>query len=87
MTTIWKYEIPIADEFNLHMPQYAEILSVQVQNGVPCLWAEVLPDQPVKAQLFYLYGTGHPIPSGRSQKFVGTFQTGPLVFHVFKGEI
>ena len=46
MRTIWKYELAMIGRQTVPMPADAEILSVQVQAGVPCLWALVKPDAP-----------------------------------------
>lgn len=38
---IWKYPVHLTGEFGAHMPQDAEILTVQVQHGQPQMWALV----------------------------------------------
>lgn len=87
MKTIYKYPIEITDEQTFPMPVGAKILTVQVQNGNPFIWAMVNPESPTEQVSIRIYGTGHPI-SGRSNlEYVGTFQSmygGHLVFHVFK---
>lgn len=40
MKTIWKFELPDAD-CKVKMPIGAEIVKVEAQNGVPCMWAIV----------------------------------------------
>jgi len=86
MLTIYKFPIPIADNFTLPLPSGAACLSVQVQHGQPCLWAlcEDPEAGPIKPRKFRLAGTGHPIAKGG--KFVGTFQLngGALVCHLFE---
>lgn len=85
MSTIWKWEFPITDEFALDMPLGARIVHVDVQRGTPCLWAIVVPDDPKVERRFRVYGTGHPI-TGSSQWHVGSFQMlgGHLVWHLFE---
>jgi hypothetical protein len=85
MKTIWKFEIPVEDNFVLQMPQGAEVLSVDVQGTTPCLWALVDPDAPKVDQHFQLRGTGHSCEGVNAEEFVGTFMVhgGNLVFHVF----
>ena len=44
MKRVYKYEIRVADFFALEMPVGAELLRVDAQGNVPCLWAIVDPD-------------------------------------------
>lgn len=83
--TIWKYSFDVADEFTIRMPAGALVLSVQVQNGQPCMWAQVHEGMALRTYHFRAFGTGHPIPDEPLQ-FMGTIQThgGMLVFHVFE---
>lgn len=84
MKAIWKYPLAVTDEQTVNMKQGAEILCVQVQDGVPCLWAVIDDVLPGRLRSFRLYGTGHPVDDlGR---YVGTFQLhgGSLVFHLFE---
>lgn len=83
--TIWKYQFAVEDEVVLRMPRGATVLSVQTQDGRPCLWALVDPQKPTVDRRFELYGTGHPV-QGLVGKHVGTFQMhgGALVFHMFE---
>lgn len=85
MKTIWKY-VTCWDAFALMMPRGAKVLSVQVQNGVPCIWALVDPVEPVEMRRFLLVGTGHEIECTDGLSFIGTFQMrdGELVFHLFE---
>jgi hypothetical protein len=85
--TIWKYELKIDDLQNVIMPIGAEILSVQMQNETPCLWALVNPDEKdTDARYIETFGTGHPVAydMGGTREFIGTYQTRGLVFHVFE---
>ena len=91
MLTVHKYPVT-PGEFTLRMPQQAQLLSVQIQNGKPVLWALVDPDSRKIDQQFVAVGTGMPIATpdrARDLTFVGTFQftegieTG-LVFHLFR---
>ena len=87
--TIWKFPVEITDEFELEMPSDAKILSVQMQNGSPQLWALVDPKSERVLRTFYIVETGNPICFAPSQsEFVGTFQThgGQLVRHLFAGD-
>jgi len=83
--TIWKFPIIITDAVAVKMPAGAQVLSVQVQKEVVCLWAIVNPDNPMEDRRFRIYGTGNPCFSP-ANRFVGTFQIygGELVFHLFE---
>lgn len=89
---IWKYEIPIQDEFEIEMPGRAEILSVGVQDGRPMLWARVEPDANMYKRKFIMATTGGPCPPpiyeaerGKEASFLGTIQLkgGAFVAHIF----
>jgi len=83
--SIWKFNFPIRDEFQLQMPKGAEILSVQIQHEKPTLWAICDTESKNETRNFSIYGTGHPInPNGK--KFIATFQmaNGSLVWHLFE---
>lgn len=88
--TIYRYPIAISDNITLMLPKGAQLLTAQVQHGIPRVWALVDPTAPAEPRRLYVYGTGHPTQSG-SQRYLGTMQLsgGMLVFHVFEdmGEI
>jgi hypothetical protein len=69
----------------LDMPEGAKILSLQVQNDMPCIWALVDPSAENVKRTFVIIGTGITLPKGEFD-FVGTFQLEKLglVFHVFE---
>jgi hypothetical protein len=84
--TVWKFAIPIADEFAIRMPDGAEVLHVEAQHGEPCLWALVDPDRERVDYHFALRGTGHPIAGvALPRDHVGTFMLaeGDFVGHLF----
>lgn len=80
--TIYKYTVPV--DTVLHLPQDAEILTVQVQHNVPQLWALVDPAAPTTPRHIRTYGTGHSIDD--NVEYIDSFQlhNGDLVFHVFE---
>lgn len=90
MKAIWKFTIDkIEKEVVISMPTGAKILAVQVQEGVPCIWAVVEPDAPKKERVFEIKGTGHLFSTYSDLDYVGTFQLqdGTFVGHLFdKGE-
>ena len=81
---IWKFPLFVSDEQSVDMPADAAILAVQVQNGVPCIWALVGPSFAPEPRTFRMVGTGHEFDG--NGKHVGTFQlaSGALVFHLFE---
>lgn len=84
MKTIWKYPLRTTDAQAINMPAGAELLTIQVQNGEPCVWALVDPKAPGHFVTLSIYGTGHPVDT--HGEYVGTYQLGDgaLVFHVFR---
>lgn len=84
--TIWKYEIPIEDEFVIEMPDRAEIIHVETQDGKPQMWA-IVPvfDVAMVRRHFRLVGTGHSLQTN-GKKHVGSFMLagGNFVGHVFE---
>ena len=87
MLEVWKFPIPIQDEFELEMPRLAQILCVQVQRDQPCIWALVDPQERPHQTFFRLAGTGQLIEGSEDDYiYVGTFQLqgGSLVFHLFE---
>lgn len=87
---VYKYAAPIEDSFSLELPVGAEILHLDAQRDVPCLWALVDPSDNAKkeARVFFYVGTGHKHPARfwRGLKHVGTVQleSGSLVYHLFE---
>ena len=83
MATIWKYTFDIADKFYLTVPRDAKFLSVQVQDGKPTMWFMVR-DMDERVRIWFrVYGTGNPFSDGIFDKYLGTIQMPPFVWHVF----
>lgn len=84
---IWKFHLD-PNKNNVAMPVGAEILTIQTQDEMPCIWALVDPDNEKELRHFEVYGTGHDIPCdmGIERKYINTFQLegGSLVFHLFE---
>lgn len=85
---IFKYPLEVTDSQSVVIPIGAEILSVQTQNGHPCLWALVDPKADTEKRIVEIFGTGNLISYGIgvSRKYISTFQLedGLLVFHAFE---
>ena len=86
MKTIHKYTLDRAWDQKVSMPRGAKILSVQPQNGLPQIWAEVDPNALTVERTFVVIGTGHKLPEGFTLEFLGTvqLQNGSLVLHVYE---
>lgn len=85
--TIWKYPPDVKDTQAISMPIGAQIITMQVQDGMPNIWALVDPEAKTELRTFYIYGTGEPLDVTH-QKYIGTFQYRTrLVFHVFEAGI
>ena len=84
---IWKYALSDFST-NLQIPKGAEILTVQIQNHVPCMWILVDPEEELEERQFEAFGTGFTITySNRiTYKYIATYQLaeGSLVFHLFE---
>jgi hypothetical protein len=89
MKTIWKFPLPTTSVQQLHMPRGFETLCVQVQQGVPHLWALVDDDADLVEVRVETTGTGWPMDGNQCTKYVGTYQehNGALVWHVFLPEL
>lgn len=83
---VFKYPLEIADDLTVDLPHGAEVLTVQVQHGEPCLWARVDPEAPLAPRRFRWAGTGHPLDAASDWPYVGSVQleSGMLVFHLFR---
>lgn len=86
LKTIYKYPILTTDKQLINMPRGAQPLCVQVQAGVPTVWAAVDSDAESVPITFVTYGTGDEL-GAVSTNYVGTYQLsdGLLVYHVFCG--
>jgi hypothetical protein len=89
MKTIHKFPVPLTDAIiAIVMPKGAKILTLQVQMGKSCIWAEVDTKAEPENRRFRWTGTGHEIPKGSAilPDYVGTVQTdgGAYVFHLYE---
>jgi hypothetical protein len=89
MKTIWKYEFQMTDVNTVEMPEDARVLTVQVQNGTICLWAEVDTNNRMEERKFMTCGTGARIkedPDLFDYTYIGTVQLQHVrrVFHIYE---
>lgn len=85
METIYKYTVEVDDAVFVRMPRGAQVLCVQMQNGVPCIWTLVNTANEKVDRKFAWRGTGHDCESIVDDDgiYVGTIQEQGLVFHLF----
>jgi len=83
MTKIYKFNLRPGRTV-LDLPLEARPLTVQMQNGDPCMWVLLNPSQPTVRRIFDVYGTGHDMPDIPGH-YVATFQMdgGAMVWRVF----
>lgn len=81
--TIYKYAIVPDENAEVHIdaPDTFKPLAVQMQSGVPCLWAEVDPDSRIVEHEFEVVGTGWRVPDDGIH--VGSWQGGSYVWHLY----
>ncbi len=82
---VWKYQLRVADQQVIEMPEHAIVLDVQTQYGQPCIWALVDPKALLESVSIRTIGTGHEVPDGQRLDYIGTYQLadGSIVYHVF----
>jgi len=59
MQTVYKYEIPVGNYFEIRMPKNAKILTVQMKQREPFIWALVDTNEKPEIRKFWLVGTGY----------------------------
>ena len=80
---IWKWPLSVADSQMVDMHRVRQLLTVQLQDGKPTLWAVINPFT-VKQQVeIRCYGTGNGNPSPEDA-YLGTVQINGFVWHFFE---
>lgn len=82
MEVIWKYTIT-RFACTVRMPRRARVLSVEMQGGEPRIWVLVDLSEPLVDYHFRVVGTGHEQSGLFDAKYIGTWQDGPMVWHLF----
>lgn len=87
LMVIWKWTLLQKERQTILMPEGAKILTVQVQDGNPQLWAlcQENSDVPKQKREIAIYGTGNPVPEPNGT-YISSFQLegGAFVFHAFE---
>ena len=85
MKVIYKYKLDVTDRQSLQLPKSYQILKVDMQNGVLCLWALVDPDNDSVCCTIDIIGTGHAgIDDNTPRRHLNSVFDGPFVWHVFE---
>lgn len=80
---IFKYQLDVTDIQKIRLHKDAQILSIQDQHDIVCLWALVNLEAPMEERTIEMYGTGHDVPAGRTH--LGSVQNHDrFVWHVFE---
>ena len=85
MTMIYKYVLQPGRNV-IQLPQFTQVLTVQMQDDDMCLWARVNITKPLNTRVFDVVGTGHAMSDDPRLLYVATVQMagGALVWHVFE---
>lgn len=68
---IFKYQMPVLEQFTMRLPKGAWIIRVADQGGMFWLWAAVRTDVPDEDRKFWAFKTGGQMPDGVPLKYVG----------------
>ncbi len=68
---IFKYQMPVLEEFTMDLPAGAEIIRMEDQGGMFWLWAVVNTDAPTEARKFRAFKTGAKMPDGVPLRYIG----------------
>ena len=79
---VWKYTLEFHTPSVFDMPEDAEIVHVNEQNGFPTMWVLVDDCAPTMERIFFICGTGDAIR--RDAKYVGSVHDGEYVWHIFE---
>lgn len=83
MQVIYKYRLEWSPVQMVTLP-LKRVLTVQLQEGTPCLWALVDTDAPEKPLTIRMVGTGtHDGCDFERLKYINTTQFGAFVLHWF----
>lgn len=87
MLKVYKYDLPLKDEFQLPLPRGAKLLAFRFQKDTPCLWALVDPNRPLDPHQFRLVETGQKIEEeAKNLVYIGTdlSSSHKYVLHLFE---
>lgn len=68
---IFKYQMPVLEQFEMKLPQGAYIIRMEDQGGMFWLWAVIDTRAPDETRKFRAFKTGAPIPDSFDGKYIG----------------
>lgn len=68
---IYKYQMPVMEDFIMNLPVGANIIRVADIEGMLYLWAIVNPDLPSEPRRFMAYKTGSPMTEDYGLEYIG----------------
>lgn len=68
---IFKYQMPVLEQFAMTLPAGAEIIRMEDQGGMFWMWAVVNTDAPPEERLFRAFKTGAKMPDGVPLRYIG----------------
>lgn len=83
--THWKFELNTDSIQLVKMPRNSKILTVQVQDDRPVMWAFLTPDAPLENRCIESFFNGEPVDIENTieREYIGTYQLKGLVYHVY----
>jgi hypothetical protein len=85
---IWKYQMPVSEQFTMTLPAGAQIIRMAGENGYLWLWAVVDPSAPNEERHFAAFKAGGTMPDDLSKhEFVGMahiFIQQELMLYIFE---
>lgn len=81
--TIWKFPLRIEDRQVIEIPIGHKAIHVGLDpRDEPCMWAEVDSRMAKGEFVFFVVGTGNPMPV-EAKTHLGSFVMGPFVWHLY----
>lgn len=68
---IFKYQMPVLEQFTMELPEGAEIIRMEDQGGLFWLWAVVNTENPPETRYFRAFKTGAKMPDDTSLIYRG----------------
>jgi hypothetical protein len=68
---IWKYQMPVLEQFTMKLPKGAQIIRVDDQGGMFWLWALVDTNAELETRRFRAIKCGAKAPDGVALKYIG----------------
>lgn len=85
MKKVWKFTIPNGAKFTVEMPTGARVLTAQVQDGVPVVWALIDTAMVPCTRTFLTVWSGENVNSyEREPVYISTFTVNTSVYHLFE---